>query len=197
MCAYPPHPNYSSPRGFSVRHLQRGRRSEWVGWGTDVAIWPQCFWGLASVLTGQGKGCLVDKREADHDSREEGFSPDGAEDLRTKHPPPALVPTRPWEGCVSPGLSMQIEATPRPQPHLAHISRKLEVTVMMKSPTAWYLMWTMSQLLGHQTPSCCIPDYNWAGWGGEGRGERVSKAQPSTSERMTAGQQSPPHVPCG
>lgn len=79
--------------------------------------------GVGISAHGAGKGCLVDKREADHDSREAGFSPDGAEDLRTKCPPPALVPTRPWEGCVNPGLSRQIEATPRPQPHLVHISR--------------------------------------------------------------------------
>lgn len=74
---------------------------------------------------------------------------------------------RPWEGCVSPELSRQTEAAPRPQPHLVHISRKLEVTVMLQSPTTWYLIWTTSQLLGHQTPSCCI--LGIIGLWGEGR----------------------------
>ena len=97
MCVYPPPRNCSSPQGFPVRPLQWGGRRESVGWGTDVVIWPHCFWGLASVLRGQAKGCLVDKREADHESPEKGLSSGGAEDPKTKCPPPAPVPNRPWE----------------------------------------------------------------------------------------------------
>lgn len=54
----------------------------------------QCFWGLTSVLMGQAKGCLVDKREADHESWVQGLSSDGAEDPRTKCPLPAPVPNQ-------------------------------------------------------------------------------------------------------